>query len=442
DRLALQAFNSAGLYSDLSEEIVITTAPAAPSGWTLTGPQGNLLPPTGGTLDLGYSPPGEASGILELSLSYLGPGTRSGLHWRIEDAGALQFELEGMPTRAVMNSNGSFENDFASWATSGQVRTRESADATDGSWQVDFSHGNGPNDGAIQCVIPTVPGNLHRLEFDLGLLNYNKSEQRLRLVASGVQTLIDDTLSIVGIGDGLTKWQPASYDFIADSNRTTLRFEDVSSVTYGVDLALDNIRVSDLVLSSMDDSFTLEEGQTASIRLRYRPQDLDLHQAALILVDPTAAVAPYRIALSGASSMNYADWLLRFYPAGDPYQNEQGSPLLKYAFGTRPEFVASPLAIEGGIITQRGNPALLMPDLSDPSSVKGRFLRKKDREMNGLAYYPQFSSDLIQWHDALSTPEVEAEDAELEAVSVRSPDHLTGSAAQFFRVIVELTPPT
>lgn len=431
--LALQAYNTAGLFSELTSEIIHTTQEPSSAGLEIRDQAGNLLPNDGQALDLGPALTGSMGEERAFTLTNHGPETVAGLRWFVEDAGAENFIIEGIPVVALVNTNSSFEKDFVGWSTSGQLRTRPSSTATHGENLVDFSHGDGPNDGTLQTSFPTVPGKSYQLEFDLGILSYNTSLQRISASVDGEKNLLSEILEIRGVGAGLTVWKPKSFAFTADSAITTLRFADISDTTSGVDLNLDHVRVIDVAASTGTVGITLPAGASATFSIRFKPTHSGERSAELRLMTDDNREDAYRFVLHASGILSYDDWLA-LRQAEDPAGSAGENPLLDYAFGLRPEKTAgNSLAYANGLVISRGKPIALTPAQTG-GDFRGVFVRMKDRDTTGLVYRPQFSPDLMNWHDADDVPTLLADDAEVEIVSHSASDTLDGKPARFFRV--------
>ncbi|EDY16765.1 autotransporter-associated beta strand repeat protein [Chthoniobacter flavus Ellin428] len=116
-------------------------------------------------------------------------------------------------------------------------------------------------------------------------------------------------------------------------------------------------------------------------------------------------------------------------PYGDNVPN-----LEKYAFGMNQS------ASDNRVIQWTGNGALTqhgLPTLGyDGTNWSGVFTRRADYATSGVAYTPQFSTDLVTWSNSTDTQSVIASDANYQAVSVPVPAAMAGQAKMFFRVLV------
>ncbi|HSP42974.1 MAG TPA: hypothetical protein VLO11_08890, partial [Luteolibacter sp.] len=441
--LALQAFNTAGIYSNPTAEIVHTTQEPPATGLTIHDESGNRLSEIGESLDLGMARLGALGDDCTFVLTNHGPESVSGLRWFIEDAGAENFVIRGMPLVALLNTNSSFEKDFHGWSNSGRLRTRDSEAATHGDNLANFSYGDGPNDGVLHTTFPTVPGKTYRLEFDLGVMSFNTNLQRLRASLHGGQTLLTEIISMSGIGAGLTVWEPKNYEFTADSEITTLFFEDVSSTSTAVDLNIDHVKVIDVAASSESSGLTLPAGGSVSFSVRFKPTRAGARSAKFRLMKDGDSDDAYRFNLHADGSVSFDEWLVLKENGNPAVGGGGGNPLLDFAFGLGPDEVpGKTLVFADGKIVSRGKPAVIPPAEAD-GEFRGVFVRKKDREASGLLYHPQFSSDLVHWHDADGVPEILAEDGAVEIASLTAPNMLDGKPARFFRVgVSQVAPPS
>lgn len=104
-------------------------------------------------------------------------------------------------------------------------------------------------------------------------------------------------------------------------------------------------------------------------------------------------------------------------PDGDAYDN-----LMEFAFGTDPLLPSSgPIAYAGGTVTETGSPTLSITNNGNTVDFRAVFGRRKDYLAAGLVYTVQFSSDLVEWVDSITTPTVVATGTEVDAVSVPYP---------------------
>jgi hypothetical protein len=143
--------------------------------------------------------------------------------------------------------NASFENDFTGWTTAGSPGAAIVASdvaGTNGTKIVKFNSNSTPADGAVMQTFPTVVGSLYTVTFDMGVIAYNTSQQRMQVTATGTSALATQTFSITGLGAGAVRWATQTLSFTANSSSTTLTFRDVSTTGSGLDLLLDHVRIS------------------------------------------------------------------------------------------------------------------------------------------------------------------------------------------------------
>jgi hypothetical protein len=142
--------------------------------------------------------------------------------------------------------NGSFESGLTNWTTSGNLTLQDAApfSPTDGTKLVGFNGGNLTPNGILSQSFATAVGGNYTLQFDAGVLSYNSNPQTMRVTVNGSSNLLTETIVITGIGGGTNRWLPQSITFVANSASSTVAFRDISGSTVGVDLLLDNLRVS------------------------------------------------------------------------------------------------------------------------------------------------------------------------------------------------------
>lgn len=143
-------------------------------------------------------------------------------------------------------TNGSFESEFTGWTWTGSqqsVKVKDGLPATNGLNVIEFNSNNSANDGAISQTFTTVSGTTYQVAFDMGVLAYTTSEQRLQVTATGVGSLNTEIYSMNGTGGGNVVWSAKTFTFTANSATTTLTFADKSTTGVALDLLLDNVRV-------------------------------------------------------------------------------------------------------------------------------------------------------------------------------------------------------
>lgn len=142
--------------------------------------------------------------------------------------------------------NGSFESGYDGWTVVGNQEIQSAAPytATDGIKLVSFNSVNAAPNGTLSQTFATVPGKSYLLTFDMGFLAYNRSEQRLRVVADGNFNLLDQEFTIKSVNGETLRWITRNLVFTADSPATTLTFLDRSTTSFSVDLLLDHVSVA------------------------------------------------------------------------------------------------------------------------------------------------------------------------------------------------------
>jgi choice-of-anchor C domain-containing protein len=148
-------------------------------------------------------------------------------------------------------SNSSIETNATGWTTSGNALRLDAiglgVNTSDGSFGWNFSGYGQPNDGVVQTTIATTVGQAYTISYDVGAYGIFTS-QMLKAEAIGTTTLATDFAR--DVGSNPTTFTRQYFSFIADSTTTTLRFSDVSTVTGGVDLWLDNVQAHALTTTS------------------------------------------------------------------------------------------------------------------------------------------------------------------------------------------------
>ena len=90
----------------------------------------------------------------------------------------------------------------------------------------------------------TEAGRSYTLEFDAGTFSLkNHDQQRVELSLKGISNLLTSTVTVASNGQG-GSYEHQRFQFVADSNTTTVTFRDVSERTENIDLLLDNVRVT------------------------------------------------------------------------------------------------------------------------------------------------------------------------------------------------------
>jgi VCBS repeat-containing protein len=142
--------------------------------------------------------------------------------------------------------NGSFESNFTGWTTTGNLGIQSTAPytATEGAKLAGFNGSNQAPNGVLSQTFATVAGQTYTLAFDAGVLSYNTSPQQMRVKVDGTSTVLNQVVTVTRTSGANAQWFPQSFTFVANSATSTLSFTDQSTVTVGLDLTLDNVRVT------------------------------------------------------------------------------------------------------------------------------------------------------------------------------------------------------
>lgn len=172
-------------------------------------------------------------------------------------------------------ANGSFESDYVGWTRSGNQTVANYApyQTTDGTKVAVFNGGNSTPNGVLAQTFETTPGQTYVLEFDFGVLAYNKNQQRLQIDLQGSSALLSQTATITGLGGGATRWSAATYNFTANSTTTTLTFRDTSTTTNALDLLLDHVRVNPLNIPPVTRTLTVASSPNSAVTITVSPAD-------------------------------------------------------------------------------------------------------------------------------------------------------------------------
>jgi formylglycine-generating enzyme required for sulfatase activity len=139
--------------------------------------------------------------------------------------------------------NGGFESGLSGWAATGNVVASDASvyPPTEGSRLAAFNRLNTVPNGVLTRNFKLMPGMAYVLAFDMGVLAYNTSEQSLQVSLQG--TTLPAPFKVRGLGGGQTRWETMRVPFTANYDIISVAFTDASSVTTGVDLLLDRVRI-------------------------------------------------------------------------------------------------------------------------------------------------------------------------------------------------------
>ena len=155
----------------------------------------------------------------------------------------VHLTVTAKPSSLLANS--SFESSYTGWAATGsqEVVTYAPYLASDGSSLVVFNGDDQLPDAVLAQTFDTVVGQTYSLSCDVGVIAYNKNQQKLGITVTGTGGLLSEIVALNGLGDGTIRWQTNNFTFVADNTTTTLTFRDQSTTTLGLDLLLDNVRM-------------------------------------------------------------------------------------------------------------------------------------------------------------------------------------------------------
>jgi len=180
---------------------------------------------------------------------------------------------------------------------------------------------------------------------------------------------------------------------------------------------------------------SLAPGKSITLSLIFQPTSDGLRDVVLRLSAAESEGPLFAVKLSASGSARFDTWLADKGLSGGASGNSDGDALnnlQEYAFGTDPK------AAQGRVIGKsesgitRGTPSVRVTT-TPAFEMHGIFGRRKDHHSVGLRYLPQFSADLVTWVNAASPPLAEADDGEIELVSIKAPS-IGGKPARFFRV--------
>ncbi|MEO8614262.1 MAG: DUF642 domain-containing protein, partial [Luteolibacter sp.] len=172
--------------------------------------------------------------------------------------------------------NGSFESGETGWIMTGN-RIPYTADtfylASDLANLMVLHGGNFAPDAVISQDFATTPGQTYQLSFDLGVFAINSNAQSLKVDVIGSSSLLSLTETINGNGAGTSFYVPKTYNFVANSATTTLKFTDTSASTTGIDLLLDNVKIG-LPGAVVTRTLTVASTPANGVSITVSPNDL------------------------------------------------------------------------------------------------------------------------------------------------------------------------
>ncbi len=298
---AVSAYNSAGLEGPPSDEVVFYVAvPTAPEISIERSPSVTLVPVQNNTF-LGEVKTGNTSAATEFVIRNTGTATLTDLTMEIDGVDHPDFAVTtDLPFTPILTANAAFEANFSAWTTSGNLRITRDATSPGGGNVADFNFSNTTANGSISQNFATTPGKTYTLTFDVGILSFNFNPQSVRVTATGAKTVFSETVSITGAGDSSTYWEPRLFTFVADSYSTQLMLSDVSVITDGADLRIDNVRVIDTARAMiLPAPLTLEPGESSTFNVTFSPSSGRGKTAYIHVLSNDADKSPFDLTISG-----------------------------------------------------------------------------------------------------------------------------------------------
>jgi hypothetical protein len=168
----------------------------------------------------------------------------------VDDSGRIENPGPGISATVSGGvDNGSFESGATGWTATGNlVIGSPYSVATHGTKLVAFNSGDLTPNGVLSQTFATVAGQTYTLAFDAGVIANNTNSQNLLVTVAGTSSLLSQAIVINGLGGLATHWVPQSFTFVADSASATLTFRDQSATSGSLDLLLDKVRVTPVIL--------------------------------------------------------------------------------------------------------------------------------------------------------------------------------------------------
>lgn len=431
---AVQAYNTEGLHSGLSDPIIYTT-PRADSGLVMNA-NGEPMPVLGGKVPLGFVKLGAICEARSFTFTNNGTVTLTNLSFALSGAAAGDFRIAGNSTQSAI---------LASSLAPGKSIT----------FNIAFS-----------------PGETGLREALLSLTSDQSSTSLFEASLSGNGSILFDAwLNSKGVAGGAS----GNPDGDALTNLFEYAFGTNPTAAQGTTVAVDagalltsrgapGVRVQITPAFQFRGLFARRKDH-ANVGLVYRSQfSADLKSwvdstATPVVegedgeIEAVSVSAPasingltprfFRVAVMEKGKLFMPDWLVAHGADGGTAGNSDGdglNNLLEFAFGTDPTVAQSNVASEvNGLVASRGVPTARI--VTEPAlQFSGLFCRRKDRDSQHLIYKPQFSTDLKSWVSSPIPAVVRADDGEIEVVSVRAPDSIDGQPVRFFRVAVSIGP--
>lgn len=431
---SVQAYNTAGYYSDLCEPILYTTD-RADSGLVMSA-SGEKMPALGGKVPISFVKLGAICEARTFTFTNNGTITLTNLSLALSGAAAGDFRVSGNSTQDAF---------LASSLAPGESIT----------FGVTFS-----------------PGGSGLREAVLSLTSDQSSSSLFEANLSGNGSIVFDAwLSsnrVVGGASGNPDGDALNnlFEYAFGTNPTAAQDTTVAAGLGGqlASRGAPGVRVKTTPSFEFRGLFARRKDH-ASVGLIYRAQfstDLKVWadstatpvvegddgeiEAVSVKAPPSINGQPprfFRVGVIQTSKLSFPEWLIAQNATGSATDNSDGDGLinlLEFAFGTDPKVPQANVAAEvNGLLASRGAPTARI--VTEPAlQFSGLFCRRKDRDSQRLIYKPQFSTDLKSWVSSPIPAVVRADDGEIEVVSVRAPDSIDGKPVRFFRVAVSIGP--
>ncbi|MEO5915483.1 MAG: Ig-like domain-containing protein [Luteolibacter sp.] len=219
--------------------------------------------------------------------------------------------------------NGSFEAGFSGWTTTGNLSIQFGTPyaATDGTKLAGFNGGNQAPNAVLSQSFTTTPGVTYILAFDAGVLSYNTNSQTLQVTVAGTGNLLTRTIAVIGAGNGINRWLPQSFSFMANSATTVLTFRDQSTTTAGIDLLLDNVRINGSAPSAIPQAITMMLETPAALPVIPPPTEIGI---PTLSGHPGAWTVRLDPAMAGDYVLERSEDLIRWEVVTEKKWNEPG----------------------------------------------------------------------------------------------------------------------
>jgi Fibronectin type III domain/Protein of unknown function (DUF642) len=199
-------------------------------------------------------------------------------NFQAQDAGSYSATFTmaaatGAPDRLPFLLNGGFEQDptgesTPGWEFTGNAWTDNGSlyQIPEGIYGFVFNGGENTPNAILKQTIETIPGHTYRLNYKLGIVSFNNSQQVLETRASdSTGTLLaTTTITQTPTSNGNPSWAEKTLEFVAAGPQTEIRFTDQSTKTGSTDQMVDDIRLELIPLTTPNIPATHAELVTAS----------------------------------------------------------------------------------------------------------------------------------------------------------------------------------